>query len=249
MDTSLKGKVAVVTGAAREISAAIARHFANEGCSVYIADIDSDGARECAAKLGDRAQHVRLDVTDRREVRAVLEGIDRSAGGIDVLVNNAGVMATGPALAMPDEVWDDLLSVNLTGIFNCVQTAAPAMIARRRGVIINIASVSAFRGGGTFGNVWYGATKAAVVALTKGLARELGPHGVRVNAIAPSVVETEMVAAKVTPEIRGEILTKFPLGRLAKTDDVAGMAVFLASDLASFITGETVAVDGGLTKV
>ena len=249
MDERLNRRVVVVTGAARGIGAAIAQHFINEGCFVYVTDINSDGARDHAAKLGASAQHVCMDVTDPREVRTVLEAIRTSTGGIDVLVNNAGIIATGPALSTPDHDWDDLVAVNLTGIFNCIQATAPAMIERRHGVIINIASISAFRGGGTFGNVWYGATKAAVVALTKGLARELGPYGVRVNAIAPSVVETEMVAAVLSPEIRGEIIPKVPLGRLASTGDVARMAVFLASDLASFTTGETIAVDGGLTKV
>lgn len=249
MDGSLKDRTVVVTGAARGIGAAIAQHFVESGCFVYVTDVDLDGARKHAEKLGDRARHLRMDVTDRREVRAVLQGIRDSAGGIDVLVNNAGIITTGPALGISDEVWNDLVQVNLTGIFNCVQAAAPAMIERRRGVIINIASISAFRGGGTFGNVWYGTTKAAVVALTKGLGREFGPYGVRVNAIAPSVVETEMVAEMLTPEVRAGVIAKFPLGRLASTADVARMAVFLASDLAAFSTGETVAVDGGLTKV
>jgi 3-oxoacyl-[acyl-carrier protein] reductase len=141
-----------------------------------------------------------------------------------------------------------MVAVNLTGIFNCVQAAAPAMIAKRRGVIINLASVAAAKGGGSFGNVWYGATKAGVVALTKGLARELGPHNVRVNAIAPSAIDTDMLKGVLTPQVRASVIAHFPLGRLASADDVANLAVYLASDLASFITGETVAVDGGFLK-
>lgn len=248
MDGSLNGKTVVVTGAARGIGAAIAQHFIESGCVVYVTDIDLNGAREQAEKLGNGARHVRMDVTDRFEVQAVLRDIQESSGGVDVFVNNAGIIAIGPALDVSHEAWDELIRVNLTGIFNCVQAIAPAMIARRRGVILNIASISAFRGGGTFGNVWYGTTKAGVVALTKGLGRELGAHGIRVNAIAPSVVETEMVAQMLTPEVRAEIVQKFPLGRLASTSDVARMAVFLASDNAAFCTGETIAVDGGLTK-
>ena len=141
-----------------------------------------------------------------------------------------------------------MVAVNLTGIFNCVQAVAPTMVTRRRGVILNIASVAAAKGGGSFGNVWYGATKAGVVALTKGLARELGPHNVRVNAIAPSAIETDMIKDALTPQIRASVLTRFPLGRLATADDVAHLAVYLASDLASFVTGETIAVDGGFLK-
>jgi 3-oxoacyl-[acyl-carrier protein] reductase len=133
-------------------------------------------------------------------------------------------------------------------VFNCVQAAVPAMRRRGRGVIINIASVSHEKGGGTFGNVWYGATKAGVVAMTRGLGRELGPHGIRVNAIAPAVIETDMVRDRLTAEARERILARFPLGRLAQADDVAQLAVFLASDASSFITGETIAVDGGFLR-
>lgn len=138
-----------------------------------------------------------------------------------------------------------MVGVNITGIFNCVQAVAPLMIARKRGAIINLASVSSVRGGGAVGNVWYGATKAAVVAMTAGLARELGPHGVRVNAISPGVVETDMVREFMTPQVRERVLTRFPMGRLATADDVASMAVFLASDGAALVTGQTVGVDGG----
>ena len=122
------------------------------------------------------------------------------------------------------------------------------MMERRRGTIVNLASVAAAKGGGSFGNVWYGASKAAIVAMTKGLARELGPYNVRVNAIAPSAIETDMLKGVLTAEVRASILARFPLGRLATTDDVANLAVYLASDAASFITGETIAVDGGFLK-
>jgi 3-oxoacyl-[acyl-carrier protein] reductase len=231
----VKGKVALVTGAARGIGARIAERFAGHGAVVYGADV-GEGAT------------LRLDVTDREALRAALERIARERGGLDILVNNAGLLATGPFEETSGAAWDRLVAVNLTGVFNCVQACVPAMRGRPGASIINIASVSAEKGGGAIGNVWYGATKAAVVAITRGLGRELGPQGIRVNAIAPGVIETDMVGGLLTPELREKLLARFPLGRFAQVDDVARLAVFLASDAASFITGETVAVDGGFLR-
>lgn len=230
----MKGKVALVTGAGRGIGARIAERFAEEGCFVYRADLAGG--------------NVDMDVTDRAAVRSALEQIRKEKGGLDVLVNNAGLLATGPFERTSAEAWDRLVAVNLTGVFNCVQAAVPAMRGRPGASIINIASVSAEKGGGAVGNVWYGATKAGVVAITRGLGRELGPQGIRVNAIAPAVLETEMVREHLTPALRAKILERFPLGRLADADDVARLALFLASDAASFITGETIAVDGGFLR-
>jgi len=235
MDIDLKGRIALVTGAARGIGARIAARFAEQGANVYAADVDERAA-------------LRVDVTDRAGLRAAVERIVRERGGIDVLVNNAGILATGPFDSTTGEAWDRLVAVNLTGVFNCVQAAVPAMRGRPGASIINIASVAAEKGGGAIGNVWYGVTKAGVVAMTRGLARDLGPQGIRVTAIAPAVIETDMVHAHLTPEARARILARFPLGRFAATDDVAGLALFLASDTASFITGETIAVDGGFLR-
>jgi len=231
----LAGRVALVTGAARGLGAAIAARLAEHGVAVFAADID------------ERAM-LRMDVRDRAAVRAAIERIEREAGDLDILVNNAGLLATGPFDATTGEAWDNLVAVNLTGVFNCVQAAVPAMRRRGRGVIVNIASVSHERGGGALGNVWYAATKAGVVAMTKGLARELGPWRIRVNAIAPAVVATDMVRAHLAPEVRERILARIPLGRLATEDDVARLVVFLASDWSGFITGETIAVDGGFLR-
>lgn len=245
MERMLDGKIALVTGAARGIGLQIARHFIESGASVYVSDVNFDGARESAAELGPSAIAMRMDVRNRAEVRSAIRRIVEESGAIDVLVNNAGRMTQGPFLNTSDSEWDELVAVNLTGVFNCIRAAAPFMIELGKGCVINIASVSAMKGGGALGNTWYGSTKAAVVALTKGLARELGPDRIRVNAIAPGVVETDMVKDALTPEIRERILTRFPLGRLATKEDVADLAVFLASDLSSFITGQTIAVDGG----
>ncbi|HEV8097380.1 MAG TPA: SDR family oxidoreductase [Burkholderiales bacterium] len=235
MEIRLDQKVALVTGAARGVGAQIAARLAEQGATVYAADI-SEGAA------------LRMDVRDRGAVRAGIERIVRDHGGLDILVNNAGLLAAGPSEQTSGEEWDRLVAVNLTGVFNCVQAAFPAMRARPGSSILNIASVSAEKGGGAIGNVWYGATKAGVVAMTKGLGRDLAPFGIRVNAISPAVLETDMVRDRLTPEMRQRLLARFPLGRFAALDDVALLAVFLASDAASFITGETIAVDGGFLR-
>ena len=248
MHDDLKGKAALVTGAARGVGAQIARRFAEQGCFVCVSDVDEAAARAFAAELGSSGTAIVLDVRDRAAVRAAVEQIERERGGLDILVNNAGLLANGPFDATAGEAWDNLVAVNLTGVYNCVQAAIPAMRRRGRGSIINITSVSHEKGGGAFGNVWYGATKAGVVAMTKGLGRELGPYAIRVNAIAPAVVATDMVRSLLTPEMRERIVARIPLGRLAEADDVARLALFLASDASSFITGETIAVDGGFLR-
>ncbi len=240
-----RARIVVVTGAARGIGRCIASHFIAAGDVVIVTDIDAAAAQACAREIGSATASLHMDVTDAAQVNDVLRRIDAEHGAIDVLVNNAGLMTTGPFAQTPSAAFGAMLDVNVKGIYNGVQAVAPLMIRRREGVIINLASVSSVRGGGSVGNVWYGATKAAVVAMTSGLARELGPHGVRVNAISPGVIETDMVRQFMTPTLREKVLTRFPLARLAGVDDVARMALFLASSDAAFITGQTVAVDGG----
>ena len=230
MAGALAGKIAVVTGAGRGIGAAIADHLQEAGATVHRGDI--------------RGAPLALDVTDRGSVRAAIAAI----GALDILVNNAGLLCTGPLEETTGGEFDRLMSVNVTGVFNCSQAAIPAMRGREGAAIVNIASVSAEKGGGAIGNVWYGATKAAVVAMTRGLGRELGPHGIRVNAIAPAVLDTEMVHELLTPERRAKVLSRIPLGRLPSPAEVARLAVFLASGDAAVITGETSAVEGGFLR-
>ena len=232
--SKLKGKVALVTGSGRGIGEKIAEVFEAEGCFVHRGDLEGTKRR--------------MDVTDRASVKAMMEHIRAESGGLDILVNNAGLICTTPADDTPGEVWDKLLATNLTGIFNCVQAAVPLMKGRPGASIVNIASVSAEKGGGAIGNVWYGTTKAGVVALTKGLGRELGPKGIRVNAISPAVVDTAMTHDMLATGLGQKAIARIPLGRLAERSDVARAALFLASEDASFITGETVAVDGGFLR-
>lgn len=227
-------KVVLVTGGARGIGAEIARRFEEEGATVHRGDLAN----------GDIA----MDVRDRAQVSAAMESIRARHGGLDVLVNNAGLICTGPADKTPGEEWDRLLATNLTGLFNCIQAALPLMAGRAGASIVNIASVSSEKGGGAIGNVWYGTTKAGVVALTKGLGRELGPRGIRVNAISPAVVDTDMTRAMLQTGLGQRAIARIPLGRLAEKSDVANAALFLASAEASFITGETLAVDGGFLR-
>jgi NAD(P)-dependent dehydrogenase (short-subunit alcohol dehydrogenase family) len=244
MDLGLDGKVALVTGAGRGIGAAIATALADEGCFVYFGDSNGEAAARAAAAC-KQGRPLALDVGDPDALRQCAERIAAEAGRIDILVNNAGILKTGSVVDATIEDWDQVCRVNLSGVYYCCKAVLPFMLQRKSGKIVNIASVSATKGGGAFGNVLYGATKAGVIALTKGLARDLAPFGINVNAIAPSVTETGMTSSLLTPERRQAILSAIPLGRFASTADIARTVLFLASDVSAYITGETIVVDGG----
>lgn len=249
MELNLKGRVALVTGGGAGIGEAIARLLAMEGCAVVVADRDRDAAMRAAAAIageGRSAVPVAIDVADASAVEAAFAGLRDRTGPPDILVNAAGLLSTGHVADLPAGEFDRIARVNIDGIINCVKAAAPAMSAARRGRVINIASVSAMRGGGSVGNALYGASKAAVVALTMGLARELGPSGICVNAVAPAILDTAMTHAALTAEARQGILPRIPLGRFATTADVADLVAFLASDRAGFINGAVIPVDGGI---
>ncbi len=249
MDLELNGRVAVVTGGGAGIGEAIGRALAAEGCAVHLADRDAAAAERAAAALlqaGFRACAIALDVADTAAVDAAFAELRAGGAGPDILVNAAGLLSTGLVADLPASEFNRVARVNLDGVLNCAKAVISAMTSRRHGRIINIASVSAMRGGGSIGNTLYGATKAGVVALTMGLARELGPSGITVNAVAPTIVDTAMTHAALTSEAQQRILARIPLGRFGTATDIAELVTFLASDRASFITGTVIPVDGGI---
>jgi NAD(P)-dependent dehydrogenase (short-subunit alcohol dehydrogenase family) len=249
MDLKLRGKVAIVTGAGGGIGASITAKLVHEGCTVYAADLNETAAEATAASVGSDGRSMQLDVTNPHAVEAAVRKLVKMHGALDILVNNAGILKTGSVVESSIEDWDEVCRANLSSVYYCCKAVLPTMIQKRYGKIINIASMSAARAGGVFGNVLYGTTKAGVVAFTKGFARELAPYGINVNAVAPGLVETPMTAAKLTPAVRKQVLAALPMHRLATVEDIANAVAFLASDVASYITGDTLLVDGGsLTK-
>lgn len=245
MDLRLADRIALVTGAGGGLGAAIARALAAEGCRVHLADTRIDGASRVAAECGAHARALALDVGDATAVTHAVDRIVREHGRLDIVINNAGILKTGPVADASIADWDEVCRVNLSGVFYCCKAALAPMREQRYGKIVNIASVSAMKGGGTFGNVLYGTTKAGVVALTKGLARELAPHGVNVNAIAPGVVDTAMTGRLLTGQRRRDVEAAIPAGRLATLDDVVRVALLLVSDVLAYVNGATIPVDGG----
>ncbi|MDQ7093220.1 3-oxoacyl-ACP reductase FabG [Desulfosporosinus sp. PR] len=242
----LKDKAAIVTGGARGIGRETALVFARAGAKVVVADFDKEAGEKTSGDIntsGGRAIFIQVDVTDRDNVRAMVEETKGRFGKIDILVNNAGITADAMLLKMTEAQWDRVIGVNLKGVFNCTQLVAPAMIEQGGGVILNASSVV-----GVFGNIGqtnYAATKSGVIGMTKSWAKELGRKGIRVNAVAPGFIISDMTA-KVPEKLLGVMKEKTALNRLGEVQDVAHTYLFLASDYASYITGQVLGVDGGL---
>ncbi|MFT6581162.1 MAG: SDR family NAD(P)-dependent oxidoreductase [Alphaproteobacteria bacterium] len=239
-------KVAVVTGAARGIGRAITEKFLNEGWRVAMLDIDGATLSQTAASLSNREDSLSAfegDVADAGGVQCAIDQIFKDWGRIDALVNNAGVAVFKPLLETSQAEWDRVLAVNLGGPFICVQACAPVMIAGDGGAIVNIASISGLRASTL--RVAYGTSKAGLQHLTKQQAAELGPVGVRVNAVAPGPVDTAMAKKVHSPEIRADYHDAIPLNRYGLESEIAEAVFFLCSDKASYINGQTLAVDGG----
>ncbi len=248
----MKEKVVLVTGGAAGIGKATALRFAEEGATVVICDLNEAAAQETLALLGEKAAFYKVNVASRADVQAWVDAVKEKFGRVDVLVNNAGILRDGQLIKfkegalvgqMAEAEFDAVISVNLKGVFNCTQAVAPLMAAQKGGVILNATSIVGLDG--NFGQTNYVAAKAGVIGMTKVWARELGKFGIRVNAVAPGFTATEMVTAMPEKVLDG-MKARTPLGRLGEPRDIANAYLFLASDEASFITGETLRVDGGI---
>ncbi|UCD43546.1 MAG: 3-oxoacyl-ACP reductase FabG [Chloroflexota bacterium] len=248
----LDGKVALITGGAAGIGKATANRFLLEGAKVHICDVDEQAGLSTAAELGESCVFSLVDVSDRQIVQDWVEQVIEEAGRVDILVNNAGILRDATLVKVKDgnlvkqmseESFDAVISVNLKGVFNCTQAVAPYMIRQGGGAIVNASSVVGLDG--NFGQTNYVAAKAGVVGMTKVWARELGRYNIRVNAIAPGMILTEMLLSM--PEENLEAFKRsVPINRLGTPEEVANLYLFLVSDEASYISGEVIRVDGGL---
>lgn len=243
----LQHKVAVITGGARGIGKETADLFLKNGATVVILDIDYDRASEAIDKWsseGFSCYYFKVNTSDFDEVSHVADRIIQLLGKVDILINNAGITRDATLKNLSPDRWQEVLDVNLTGVFNCTKVFSPFMVQHQYGRIINASSVTAHYG--SFGQSNYVATKAALIGLTKVWAKELGSKGITVNAVAPGFIETDMTAVLGT-DFMGELLKRTPVNRIGTTSDIAHAYLFLASEKAGFITGACLNVDGGLT--
>ena len=246
MQKLLENRVAVVTGAGRGIGEAIARRLAGEGAVVAVCDVMLENAQQVAASLtrsGTKAGAYAVNVTDSKQVTEVCDKIVADFGRVDILVNNAGITRDGLLLRMSDEDWDAVLGVNLKGAFLFTRALSRTMLKQRSGVIVNIASIVGIMGNA--GQANYSASKAGLIGFTKTVAKELASRGIRSNAVAPGFIQTPMTD-KLSAEAKKMQTDFIALKRLGLPEDVANVVLFLASDLSSYVTGQVIAVDGGL---
>jgi 3-oxoacyl-[acyl-carrier protein] reductase len=239
----LQGKVAFVTGSTRGIGRAIAERLHAAGAKVAVVGRDAANARKVASEIGAGAAGFACDVTDGKAIEAALTQAEAELGPIDILVNNAGVTRDNILLRLTEEDWDTVLDANLRAAFHTMRLVIKGMMKRRAGRIINITSVVGLTG--NKGQANYAASKAGLIGLSKSVAREYASRGVLVNCVAPGFIETDMTRG-LPDDARTALLQDIALGRLGRPDDIAGAVVFLASDLAGYITGQVVVVDGGM---
>lgn len=244
--TKLKDKVAFVTGAAQGIGKAIAIAFAKEGANVIISDINFELAAQTAKEvgaLGVKALAIKTNVADLADVEKSVEESVKTFGRIDILVNNAGITKDNLLIRMKKEDWDAVIGVNLSGVFNCTKAISSLMMKQRCGKIINIASIVGQMG--NFGQANYAASKGGVIAFTKTVARELASRNVTANAVAPGFIQTAMTD-KLSEDVKNKMLEQVPLGKLGQPEDVANAVLFLAGPDSDYITGQVIAVNGGM---
>ncbi len=242
----LEGKAAIITGGASGIGKQAALTFAQEGAAVSIWDVNEEVGETVVKefkKQNLKVEFRKVNVADKNDVQKNANAVAEKYGKIDILINNAGITRDATLLKMSEEQWDQVITVNLKGVFNCTQAVAALMTEKEQGVIINTSSIVAHYG--NFGQTNYVAAKSGVIGMTKTWARELGRKGIRVNAVAPGFIFTEMVST-VPEKVLDMVKGKTPLGRLGKPEDIANAYLFLASDEASFINGTVLNVDGGL---
>ena len=246
----LTGKVAIVTGAASGIGRATVQAFVNCGAAVTINFNRNESGAELLRKQitdsGGKVITVRADVTKAADVEALIKKTKDEFGAVDVLVNNAGSLIERlRILDMSEERWDQVIDLNLKSAYLCSKAVAPTMIEQKNGVIINLSSIAG-RNGGALGSMHYAAAKGGLISFTKGLAKELAPHGIRINAVAPGVIDTPYHEQFSTPEMMKNYVSAIPLGRVGTSEDVAKVIAFLASDAAAYLVGETIEVNGGM---
>ena len=243
----LENRVSMITGGARGIGREIAMLFAKEGADIAICDVNEEALsaakQEIEGSTGRKVLTGKVDVTSLEEVEAFVKKILDNLGKLDILVNNAGITRDNLLMRMTEEEWDAVLNVNLKGAFNCIKAVTRPMMKQRSGNIVNMASIIGIMGNA--GQANYSASKGGLIALTKTVAKELASRNINVNAIAPGFIQTDMTD-KLTDEMKQNLLKFVPLGRMGKTDDVANLALFLAGNEASYITGQVVTVDGGM---
>jgi NAD(P)-dependent dehydrogenase (short-subunit alcohol dehydrogenase family) len=244
----LDGKAAIVTGGSSGIGKAIVKTYLDHGAKVAIVDVDEEGLQETGKELARSKEKVLLvncDITKVEDVRKVVDETVKKWKKIDILVNNAGVGTISSLIEMTEEEWDYVLDINLKGMFLFTREVAKVMIEQKEGCVINLSSIN--EEVPLAGEIHYCVSKGGVKMLTRAIALELAPYNIRVNAIAPGMTETALTEEiLVIPELRGAVLHQIPLGRIGRPEDIAKVAVFLASDYASWVTGSTVCVDGGM---
>lgn len=245
----LDGEVAIVTGGAKGIGRAIAKCFARVGARIVILDFDREASVATADSIvqaGGAAEALAMDVSSEKEIDDAFASVFAKHGRIDVLVNSAGKSIRRPTAELPLELWNEVIETNLTGIFLCCKAAGRYMLKQRSGRIVNIASIMGISGGGLYPNISYQASKGAVVNMTRALAVEWARCGIRVNAIAPTWVRTDLIKPLLErPDLIAEIERMTPMGRLAEAEEMAGATLFLATQASDMVTGHTLAVDGG----